>query len=180
MHHCNTRQEGYQFGRPLALLAICRVAENPLGNNRMTRDGLVSNGGLFSPMATSPFEPSIFIFLPLSGCHTWQTWECCDQRSLIGTCHLSTAYAQTTHQLAGDFLNSYVIRAQCPDLGEPLVWSGQPLEFVRSTTITYQELSRDTYGLCPINASRGSCLVQREILVGSDAHLILSIAIVYL
>ena len=47
----------------------------------------------------------MFIFLPLRGSHAWEAVEYCDQRSLIGTCHVSIAYAQTTHQLAGRFLN---------------------------------------------------------------------------
>ena len=71
----------------------------------MTQDGLVSNVGLFSPMATSrsscQCSPSFHFWDPTPGKLGIPTTS----PPLLEHAMLSTAYAQTMHQPAGRLLN---------------------------------------------------------------------------
>lgn len=144
VHHCKIRHihhtpysMEYLFGLPLALLAIVGFAGFLLGNKFMTRDGLVSDVGLFRPMVNFPFElsssrsstsgilqPTATLLMPCLDC------LCPDNASACRT-----------------FLQPYITHFLKPDLGEPILWSGQPLKLVRFIAITYQKNSRDTIDL---------------------------------
>ena len=149
MHHCKIRHIQYRLlvWAFISALSHCRVSAYLLGNNGMTRDGLVSDVGLFSPMVTSrsschvPRSSTSGILRPAP-----RYW---DMPCLDCLC-LDNASACRT------FPQPYITHFLKPDLGEPIFRSGQPLKFICFIAITYQKNSRHAINLVRYIQVRGT------------------------
>ena len=113
VHHCKIRHIQYVLlvWAPISALSHCRVSGYLLGNNPMTRDGLVSDVGLFSPMVIS--RSSCHVARPSTAGILRPAPRYWDMQCLDCLC-LDNASACET------FAQPYITHFRKPDLGEPV------------------------------------------------------------